>query len=108
MSNERQQAIDKLSDFILYDHDGQAYPDFEAIADWLATELRQARIDENESFKSIFEDAATWAPKCFEHKEPSSYCHGCKKRRWFAELSKEVIPIIDERLTDLNKEVSKQ
>lgn len=68
----------------------------------------EARREENVSIKSIFEEAATWAPKCYNHEKPSSYCHICKKRKWFAELSKEVIPIIDERLEQLraSKETS--
>lgn len=60
-----------------------------------------ARIDENESFKSVFEDAATWVPQCFDHSKPSSYCYACKQRKWFKKLAIKVIPIIDERLSEL-------
>lgn len=96
-----------LDDFTYSGRDGSDYGTDDAKEDrkWLKqtilTKLTEAREQENDSFKSIFEEAATWAPKCYNHEKPSSYCHACKKRKWFADLSKEVIPIIDERLEQL-------
>src|SRR3990167_2393454 len=57
--------------------------------------LIEARVEENESFKSVFDDTQTWAEHCYNHKEYMAQCHACRQYKWFKELSQKVIPIIE-------------
>lgn len=62
-----------------------------------------ARVDENESLLSVAEHEIELPDHCDMHDKYSSYCHACKKRKWYGEISKDWKRIIEIRIAELQQ-----